>query len=158
MSRRSFKTRALCLNAMIAAVYAALTLMLPSLSFGAVQCRVAEALSLLPMVLPQSVPGLAVGCLVSNLLSPVGVWDVLFGTLATLVAGLGTRHFRSHPLLAALCPILCNGLMVGLMLSGVYRLPALLTVLEVSAGEAISVGLGLGLMSILKGRIDWSRM
>lgn len=158
MSRRSVKTRSLCLSAIIAALYAALTLCLPVLSYGALQCRLSEALTLLPLVLPQAVPGLAVGCLVSNLLSPVGVWDVLFGTLATLLAGMGTYRLREHPLLAAACPVVCNGLIVGVMLSVVYQLPAVLTVAEVAAGEVIAVALGYMLLKALKGKVDWSKL
>ncbi len=154
MSRRSVNTRSLCISAIIAALYAALTLCLPVLSYGALQCRLSEALALLPLVLPQAVPGLAVGCLVSNLLSPVGVWDVLFGTLATLLAALGTRRLREHPLLAAACPVVCNGLMVGGMLSVVYQLPAVLTVAQVAGGDVIAVALGYGLLKVLKGKLN----
>ena len=74
-------------------------------------------------MLPQSIPGLVVGCLVSNLLSPVGVADIVFGTLATLVAAIGTYALRKNRLLAALCPVVSNGLIVGAMLSVVYGLP-----------------------------------
>lgn len=157
MFKRSITTRSLCLSGIIAALYAALTLCLPALSYGTLQCRLSEALTLLPLVLPQAVPGLAVGCLVSNLLSPVGVWDVLFGTLATLLAGIGTRALRQHPLLAAACPVVCNGLIVGIMLSLVYQLPALLTVAEVAAGEAIAVALGYALMKVLRRKVDWNK-
>lgn len=158
MFRRSVSTRSLCLSAIIAALYAALTLCLPALSYGAVQCRLSEALTLLPMVLPQAVPGLAIGCLVSNLLSPVGLWDALFGTLATLLAGLFTCKLRQQPLLAAACPVVCNGLIVGGMLSVMYQLPVLLTVAEVAAGEALAVAIGYVLMRALKGKVDWSKI
>lgn len=158
MFRRSVSTRSLCLSAIIAALYAALTLCLPALSYGAVQCRLSEALTLLPMVLPQAVPGLAIGCLVSNLLSPVGLWDALFGTLATLLAGLFTHKLRQQPLLAAACPVVCNGLIVGGMLSVVYQLPVLFAVAEVAAGEALAVAIGYVLMRALKGKVDWSKI
>lgn len=157
MFRRSINTKALCLSGIIAALYAALTLMLPVLSYGAWQCRLSEALTLLPLVLPQSVPGLAVGCLVANLLSPVGIWDVLFGTLATLLAAIGTYALRQKPLLAASCPVISNGLIVGLMLSVVYSLPPVLTIIQVAVGEALAVALGYGLMKAFKGRIDWKK-
>ena len=155
MFRRSFSTRSLCLSAIIAALYAALTLMLPVLSYGAVQCRLSEALTILPLVLPQSVPGLFVGCLVANLLSPVGIWDVLFGSLATLAAAIGTHALRRHPLLAAACPVIANGLIIGVMLSVMYGLPAPLTMLQVAAGEAVAVVLG---YVPLKGKIDWKKL
>lgn len=158
MFRRSFTTRSLCLSAIIAALYAALTLMLPVLSYGAWQCRLSEALTILPLVLPQSVPGLFVGCLVANLLSPVGIWDVLFGSLATLVAAVGTHALRKHPLLAAACPVISNGLIVGAMLSIVYSLPAVLTMIQVAVGEALAVAVGYVLLKAIKGKIDWKKL
>lgn len=157
MFKRQLSTRSLCLSAIIAALYAALTLLLPVLSYGAWQCRLSEALTLLPLVLPQSVPGLFVGCLVANLLSPVGIWDVLFGSLATLTAAIGTYALRKHPLLAAACPVVANGLIVGVMLSVVYSLPAVLTIIQVAAGEALAVIIGYVLLKALKGKVDWKK-
>lgn len=156
MSKQWFSTRSLCLSAIIAALYAALTLALPVLSYGAWQCRLSEALTLLPMLLPQAVPGLFVGCIVANLLSPVGVWDILFGSLATLLAAMGTRALRQKPLLAAACPVAANGIIVGATLSVVYSLPLWLTMVQVAAGEAVAVALGFALISALK-RTDLSR-
>ncbi|MBE5803302.1 MAG: QueT transporter family protein [Clostridiales bacterium] len=158
MFRRFANTRFLCLSAIIAALYAALTLMLPVLSYGAWQCRLSEALTLLPLVLPQSVPGLFVGCLIANILSPMGIWDVVFGSLATLIAAIGTYALRKRPPLAAACPVLSNGVIVGLMLSVVYSLPAALTMLQVAAGEALAVAVGYVLIRALKGKIDWKRL
>lgn len=150
MFKKFLTTRSLCMSAMIAALYAALTLLLAPISYGALQCRISEAMTLLPMLLPQAVPGLAVGCLVSNLLSPVAIWDVLFGTAATLLAAIGTRHFRNQPVLAALCPILSNGVIVGGTLAVFYGLPLWLTMLEVAAGEAIATALGFELIRALR--------
>ena len=155
MCKRLLTTRSLCLSAIIAALYAALTMALPVLSYGAWQCRLSEALTLLPMVLPQAVPGLFVGC--ANLLSPVGVWDVVFGSLATLLAAVGTYALRNKPLLAAACPVVSNGLIVGAMLSVVYALPMALTMLQVAAGEVLAVAVGYVLLRALKGKVDWNR-
>ena len=156
MFKKFLTTKSVCLSAMIAALYAALTLLLAPISYGAIQCRISEAMTLLPMLLPHAVPGLVVGCLVSNLLSPVAIWDVLFGTLATLLAAVGTRHFRSTPVLAALCPIVSNGLIVGGTLSIFYGLPLWLTMLEVAAGEALAVLLGFLLLRALR-RVNLTR-
>ena len=154
--KKLFTTRSMCLSAIIAALYAALTLALPALSYGQVQCRLSEALTLLPMALPQAVPGLFVGCLVANLLSPAGALDIVFGSLATLLAAVGTYFFRKKPFLGAACPVLANGLIVGSMLAFAYRLPAWLTMLQVAAGEAIAVAAGFLLMHALR-RVDLSR-
>ncbi|MGN0746300.1 MAG: QueT transporter family protein [Aristaeellaceae bacterium] len=156
MFKKLLTTRSLCLSAMIAALYAALTLLLAPISYGAIQCRISEAMTLLPILLPQAIPGLVIGCLVANLLSPVAVWDVIFGTLATLIAALGTYRLRKRPLLAALCPVVANGVIVGVMLAVFYALPLWMTMLEVAVGEAVAVALGFILLAALR-KVDLSR-
>ncbi len=156
MVKKLFSTRSLCLSAIIAALYAVLTMFLPALSYGAWQCRVSEAMTLLPMVLPQAIPGLFVGCLVANLLSPVGVLDIVFGSLATLLAAVGTYALRKKPLLAAACPVAANGIIVGATLSYVYALPLWLTMLQVAAGEVLAVLIGFVLLQALK-KVDLSK-
>ena len=105
----SYITRA----AIIAAIYCLLTVIFQPISFGAVQFRVSEALTLMPVLFPEAVPGLFVGCLLSNLLGG-GVWyDVMLGSVATLLAALCARKFRSRPLLSAAMPVVFNGLIVG---------------------------------------------
>ena len=158
MLKKWLTTKNLCLSGIIAALYAVLTLALPAISYGEWQCRIWEAMTLLPIVLPQSIPGLVVGCLVSNLLSPVGATDIVFGTLATLVAAIGTYALRKNRLLAALCPVVSNGLIVGAMLSVVYGLPFALTALQVAVGEAVAVYvLGFALLAALK-KVDLSKL
>ena len=156
MFKKLLTTRSVCLSAMIAALYAALTLLLAPISYGAIQCRISEAMTLLPILLPQAIPGLVIGCLVANLLSPVAIWDVIFGTLATLIAALGTYWLRKKPLLAALCPVVANGIIVGVMLAVFYALPLWLTMLEVAVGEAVAVALGFILLAALR-KVDLSR-
>lgn len=156
MFKKLLTTRSVCLSAMIAALYAALTLLLAPISYGAIQCRISEAMTLLPILLPQAIPGLVIGCLVANLLSPVAIWDVIFGTLATLIAALGTYWLRKKPLLAALCPVVANGVIVGVMLAVFYALPLWMTMLEVAVGEAVAVALGFILLAALR-KVDLSR-
>lgn len=156
MFKKLLTTKSVCLSAMIAALYAALTLLLAPISYGAIQCRISEAMTLLPILLPQAIPGLVIGCLVANLLSPVAIWDVIFGTLATLIAALGTYWLRKKPLLAALCPVVANGVIVGVMLAVFYALPLWMTMLEVAVGEAVAVALGFILLAALR-RVDLSR-
>ena len=158
MFKKLLTTRSLCLSAIIAALYAALTLLLAPISYGAIQCRVSEAMTLLPMLLPQAIPGLFVGCLVANLFTGMAT-DVIFGSLATLIAAAGTYFLRRKPLLAAACPIAANGVIVGLVLSLSYGLPIWLTMLEVAAGEAAAVALGYFVLipAIRRSRIDLSK-
>lgn len=140
MRRSRMNTRSLCMTAIIAALYAALTLGFQAISYGAVQFRIAEAMTLLPALFPEAVPGLAIGCLVSNLFSPLGttLYDVVFGTLATLLAALFTRRIRAGIWLRALSPVVCNAVIVGMVLTYAYGIDLLwMNMLTVGLGEAV---------------------
>lgn len=103
--------------ALIGAIYAVLTLVLYPMSYGAVQFRFSEALTLLPMIFPEAIPGLFVGCIISNLLSPnIVILDVIFGSLATLAAAAWTSRIKSV-WLAPLPPAICNALIVGAVIA-----------------------------------------
>ena len=130
-SNGRFTTRAIVRGGLIAAIYVVVTLMFQPISFGAIQFRVAEALTLLPILTVDAVPGLFVGCLIANLVGG-GVWfDVALGSLATLLAALCTRKCRSKPPLAAIFPTVFNGLIVGPVVYFAYvRAP----------GDPVSVG------------------
>ena len=104
-------TRQLTFAALLAAVYALLTVSLPIPQFGGVQIRFAEALTVLPFLIPGATPGLAVGCFLANLFSPYPL-DMVFGTAATLLACLITARMPSR-WLAPLPPVVCNALIVG---------------------------------------------
>ena len=112
MTRTGFNTRRLTLAALIAAVYTAATLFLPIPQYGGMQFRVAEAMTVLPFLFPEAIPGLAVGCFLANLLGSPFVLDWIFGTLATLLAALWTRRMP-NVYLAALPPVVCNAVIVG---------------------------------------------
>lgn len=113
---RKSSVRDLALAAIVAAAYAALTMLLPGPSFGYAQLRVAEALTVLPFLFPATAPGLAVGCLIANLLSPYGPVDIICGTAATALAAFLTMKMPNK-WLAPLPPVLCNGIIVGGMLA-----------------------------------------
>lgn len=149
MLKRMLTTRSLSLSAMIAALYAVLTLVLAPLSYGNIQCRISEAMTLLPIVLPQSIPGLFVGCLIANIYTG-NIMDIIFGSLATLLAAVGTYALRKKPIWAAMCPVFANAIIVGLVLSFSYGLPLALTMLEVGIGEAIAVALGFAIWAVLR--------
>lgn len=158
MFKKLLTTRSLCVSAVIAALYAALTLLLAPLSYGPVQLRVSEAMTLLPLVLPQAIPGLFVGCLIANLYTGM-LTDILFGSLATLLAAIGTHLLRKKPLLAAACPVLANGVIVGLVLALSSNWPVLLTMLQVAAGEVGAVLIGFVILGAIKrSKIDLSRL
>ena len=143
----------LAIGGVVAALYTALTLVFAPISFSQIQLRVSEALTLLPVLSGASVPGLFIGCLISNLITGQPWQDVVFGSLATLVAALLTRKFRKKIGLAALMPVLVNALVIGLMLYYVYGLPPFISILTVGAGElAVCFLLGIPLVGILRQR------
>lgn len=100
-------TKIICFNAVIAALYIALTMALAPISYGVIQLRVAESLTILPAVLPFSVIGLFIGCAISNSISMFGIYDVIFGSLITLLAGFLTSKLKNK-WLAPLPPIVLN--------------------------------------------------
>ena len=112
MPKKPFTVRQITTAAVIAAVYAALTLLLPIPQYGGVQLRVAEAMTVLPFLLPESVLGLTVGCFLANLLGSPLVLDWIFGTLATFLAAVWTAKMKRRRL-APLPPVLCNMVIVG---------------------------------------------
>ncbi len=156
--QKRMSTRSLCLSAIIAALYAALTLGFQSISYGAVQLRISECMALLPALMPEAVYGLAAGCLMSNVFNPMGatVYDIVFGTLATLVAALLTRRFGKNLWLAALMPVAVNAVIVGMLLTYAYGVDVLwLNMLSVGAGEALACyALGIPLMKLLKDKLQ----
>ncbi|MBR0377973.1 MAG: QueT transporter family protein [Lachnospiraceae bacterium] len=134
--------------AMIAAVYVVLTFVFAPISFGEIQVRISEALTILPVFTPAAIPGLFVGCRLGNMLSGAYLPDVIFGSLATLLGAIGTRALRNaSPFFAPLPPIIANALIVPFVLRYTYgvALPIPLMMLTVGVGEVISCG-GLGLI------------
>ena len=155
-----FTTKTLARAAVVSAMYVVLTFALQAISFRQLQFRVSEALTLLPVLAFEAVPALAVGCALANLISGAVWYDVVFGSLATLIAALLTRKFREKPLAAAGMPALVNGLVVGPIVYFAYVLapgdpvsaPAiLLSMGAVALGEVVvCYALGLPLVAALK--------
>lgn len=154
------KTRFLTQAAMIAAVYVVLTYLFAAFSFGEIQVRISEALTILPVFTPAAIPGLFVGCLVGNILGGAILPDIICGSIATLIGAWGTWKLRNllvstfrTPVAAFIPPIAANTIIVPLVLRYGYgvRLPIPIMMLTVGAGEIISCGiLGLLLYSGLK--------
>ncbi len=145
--------RTLTMGGIIAALYVVLTALFAPLSFGAVQFRVSEMLTLLPVLNSVAVPGLFVGCFLSNLLFGAPWQDVVFGSLATLIAAWLTRRYRNDLWLAAFMPVAINGIIIGLMLSVVYALPLFPTMGTVALGQAgVCYVLGVPLVRLLQKR------
>jgi len=123
---------------MIAAIYVVLTLLFAPISYGPVmQIRIAEALTVLPFLLPTAVPGLFIGCLLANIIGGLGPLDIFLGSAATLTAAYLTRKMR-WAILAPLPPVLVNALVVGGYLSIIFDMPVWLTMLYVGIGQLIA--------------------
>ena len=154
MKHSFWNARRLCLAAVIAALYAALTLGFQAISYGPVQFRVSEALTLLPILFPEAIPGLTVGCLISNLFNPMGatVYDIVFGTLATLIAAILTCRLRGGVWLKALPPVISNAVIIGFVLTYAYGIDILwMNMLTVGLGEAVvCYVLGVPLIKLLE--------
>lgn len=131
-------------SAIIAALYVVLTLLANALGLAnmPVQVRFSEALTILPVFTPAAIPGLFVGCLISNFLSNAVIWDVIFGSLATLIGALGTFLLRRFKVLSLLPPIIANTVIVPFVLIYAYRIEGTLAffMLTVGLGELISCG------------------
>ena len=148
-----FITRA----AAVAALYTVLTLTAGAfgLANGAIQLRISEALTILPYFTPAAIPGLFVGCIISNILTGCVIWDIIFGSLATLIGAIGT-YYLGHKVskwLSPVPPILANTLITPFVLTFAYGaeegIPFLM--LTVGAGEVLSCGvLGLVLLNAIE--------
>lgn len=140
--------------AMIAALYVVLTLIANVLGLAsqAIQVRFSEALTILPYFTPAAIPGLFIGCLLSNLLTGCAIPDIIFGSLATLAAAFFTRKLRRNKWLAPVPPILANAIVVPPVLLFAYGIrPLWLSFVTVTIGEIISCGvLGMLLLFALQ--------
>lgn len=142
--------------ALIAALYVALTQLaaLLGLSSGAIQIRFSEALTILPYFTPAAIPGLFVGCVLANLTTGAVLWDIIFGSLATLLGAVVTYLLRKRSKwLAPIPPILSNTLIVPFVLTYAYGVPDGIPflMLTVGVGEVLSCGvLGLALLKALE--------
>lgn len=161
MNTQTDKTRYITQAALIAAAYTVLTLLAAGfdLASGAIQVRFSEALTILPFFTSAAIPGLAIGCLISNLITGCVLPDIIFGTLATLIGAVGTYALRGNRYLCAVPPIVSNALIIPFILSYAYHIPGSIPffMLTVGAGEFLScMVLGQILLSALlkvRGRI-----
>ena len=140
-------TLLLTVNAVIAAAYAALTIVLAPISYGPIQLRVSEAVTALPFLMPGAVPGVVAGCVLANLYSG-NVLDIVFGSAATLLAALMTAYFGRqgntirNRLLGCLMPVLFNAVIVGAVLTWGYKIQEFPSALGSYGFNALTVGLG----------------
>ena len=151
MNRSRISSRTIAIAAVVGAAYAALTVGLAPISYGAIQFRVSEVLCILPYFIPSTVWGLFIGCAIANILGG-GVLDIVFGSLATLLAALVTawlgkkEHTLGNSVLACLQPVVFNAVIVGAVVTAVFTVEGEtvnpFTHLGLYAATAASVGFG----------------
>ena len=140
-------------GAVIAALYVALTVPFAAISFGPVQFRISEALVILPVFTPAAIPGVTIGCFLSNLMAGAPVMDIVCGPAATLIGAVFTYLLREHKFAAWIPPVISNGLIVPWVLKFAYGSTDLVPfmMLTVGLGEVLAVGvLGNLLMAVLE--------
>ena len=129
---------------MIAALYVVLTILFAPFSFGEIQVRIAESLTILPFFTPAAIPGLFAGCIIANLVGGAILPDIVFGSLATLLGAFFTYTLRrKNRFFAPMPPILANALIVPLILRYAYgiNLPIYYLIVSVGIGEVVSCGI-----------------
>jgi len=137
---KSKKLVFICQAAVIAALYVVLTYVFSAVASGVIQVRVSEALTILPAFTPAAIPGLVIGCLLSNTLTGCVLLDIIFGSVATLIGALGSYALRRHTWLVPIPPIVSNMIIVPFVLRFAYgatdAFPFMIA--TVGAGEIIS--------------------
>ena len=146
MNKRHKQITLLIHGALIAAIYAAATYAISAIAYGPVQFRISEALTVFSVFTPAAVPGLTVGCMLSNISSPYGVWDIIFGSGATLLAAVSARAlrritFKGIPVLSILMPVVFNALIVGAEITFFFPSDGSAS-LSAFAVSALQIGLG----------------
>lgn len=139
-------TKKLVIAAMIAGIYAALTIGLAPISYGALQFRISEILVLLAFINTKYIIPLTVGCFIANFLGPNGLLDIIFGTLATFLSCVAMSQTKKilndntfSFFIASLWPSIINGLIIGYMLYKAYNLPLILSIVQIIIGEFVVV-------------------
>lgn len=153
---RKFSLKHLISAALIGGIYASLTIALAPISYGLLQIRVSEALTVLPYFSPYSIGGLFVGCVIANIFGGNGLLDITLGSLATLIAAvvtyyIGKSDLKYKKLLAPLPPVIVNAIVVAYILKVAFNNPLIPSMLWVGLGEAVACYfLGLPLMAVIE--------
>ncbi len=144
------RARAPARAGIVASMYVVVSYVLLPVSYGLIQFRAAEALTLLPMIYPEAIPGLFIGCLIANILGGLGPWDIFGGSLVTLLAAYVTYRYK-FTLTAYLSPILLNAFLVGGYLSVLLDVPYFLIAGSIALGQTgVILFLGIPLLRFLR--------
>lgn len=148
MTTRDRKTRQVVVTALVAGLYATLTLALGVISYGPIQFRIAEIMVLLPFIRKDYIWGLTIGCLLANIIGPYGVPDIIFGTTATFLSVyavyLTSKYITDKKLgllIASIWPTIINGIVIGFMLNKFFGVPMIVGMLQVAFGQFVVITL-----------------
>ncbi len=137
MNKRKKTLQLMTINATIAAIYFVLTVSLEPFSYGQIQFRISEILIVMVLINFKVAPGIVLGCFVANLFSPFGIWDVIFGTLATVICLILMYTFRKNIFISLLAPTIIGSTIVAIMLNLILYLPFFETFIYVAIGEGV---------------------
>ena len=139
MSKTNQSVRRIAQGAVIAALYVVLTIIFAPISFGAVQVRIAEIMTIMPLFTPAAIPGLFLGCVLANLLGGAIIWDVIFGSVATLIGAALGYMLRKNRWLVPIPAIVSNTIIVPLVLRYGYAIdmPLYLMAIYIALGEIV---------------------
>ena len=140
MNKKFFTTRRIAHGAIIAAVYVVLCIIFQPISYGPIQFRIAEALTIMPLFTPAAIPGLFVGCILANIIGQGVIMDVIFGSLATLIGAVLGYLLRRNRWLVPIPAVVANALIIPFVLRygyGFTDVPIALEMLYILAGEVV---------------------
>lgn len=146
---KKIDVKTIAINAVIAAIYAALTIGLAPISYGQVQMRISEMMIFLAFYNKKYIPGLVLGCFIANVPSSLGFYDMVFGTFATFLAVIAMNKV-SNRYVGGLLGGLINGIIVGLELTFAFGTPFLLNAVYVFIGEAVVLEIGAFLFGLVE--------
>ena len=140
MNKKFFTTRRIAHGAIIAAVYVVLCIIFQPISYGPIQFRIAEALTIMPLFTPAAIPGLFVGCILANIIGQGVIMDVIFGSLATLIGAVLGYLLRRNRWLVPIPAVIANALIIPFVLRygyGITDIPIALEMVYILAGEVV---------------------
>ena len=140
MNKKFFTTRRISHGAIIAAVYVVLCIIFQPISYGPIQFRIAEALTIMPLFTPAAIPGLFVGCILANIIGQGVIMDVVFGSLATLIGAVLGYLLRGNRWLVPIPAVVANALIIPFVLRygyGLTEIPIVLEMVYILAGEVV---------------------
>lgn len=151
-------TKKIVKTGVVAGVYAAVTLAFGFISYGTIQFRIAEVMTLLPLISKEYILALTIGCFLANVIGPYGVPDIIFGTLATFISvylvyltGKTMKGKKGYVLIASLWPTIVNAIIIGIMLNKLFGVPLILSMLQVGFGQFVVITIiGVPLFKILE--------